>query len=240
MRTFLLFFAAMLGMLLVHEVGHYLAAVLLGIPVHGFSLGAGPLLLSFEASGYEWMLHLLPVMAAVHFPPDVAAAIPHGPGLVVVSSGIGLASLFGLVLWGILRLFRVPVRYSGPMAHARTPQPGEWSLGWFTIAARSEAQSYSAWVRVAFYGLAVAAYMAALNLLPIKGFDGYQILVEGARLWFSPDFAMPSWWGHPVAFGAMLGGALSVMPFAGSLSPPKPSEPLEREPVEEPAMLIAE
>ncbi|MBM4117384.1 RIP metalloprotease RseP [bacterium] len=45
---------------LVHELGHFLAARSAGIHVHRFSIGLGPVLLRWRGFGTEWALSLLP------------------------------------------------------------------------------------------------------------------------------------------------------------------------------------
>lgn len=45
---------------LVHELGHFLAARSVGIHVHRFSIGLGPVLLRWRGLGTEWALSLLP------------------------------------------------------------------------------------------------------------------------------------------------------------------------------------
>ncbi len=46
--------------IIVHELGHYLAARAVGIHVHRFSLGMGPILLRWNAFSTEWAISLLP------------------------------------------------------------------------------------------------------------------------------------------------------------------------------------
>lgn len=61
MITVLLAFVFTLGVvILVHELGHFLAARSVGIHVHRFSIGLGPVLLRWRGLGTEWALSLLP------------------------------------------------------------------------------------------------------------------------------------------------------------------------------------
>ena len=60
-----------LGLLVViHEAGHFLAAVGQGIRVNGFSVGFGPALLKREHNGVTYALRLLPLGGFVSFPDD--------------------------------------------------------------------------------------------------------------------------------------------------------------------------
>ncbi len=51
--------------MLIHEVGHLVAARLCGVPAPELGLGWGPKLLGFRAAGVEFKLHALPVGAYV-------------------------------------------------------------------------------------------------------------------------------------------------------------------------------
>lgn len=48
-------------LILVHELGHFLAARRIGIPVYEFSLGFGTKLLSTTRDGVQYSLRLLPL-----------------------------------------------------------------------------------------------------------------------------------------------------------------------------------
>lgn len=48
-------------LILVHEWGHFLAARKIGIPVHEFSLGFGPKLISTTRAGVEYSLRIVPI-----------------------------------------------------------------------------------------------------------------------------------------------------------------------------------
>jgi len=67
-----------LGLLLaVHELGHLVAARLLGVSVTRFSLGFGPPLLSFRLFGTEYVIAAIPIGAAA----TLHGMNPHTPGL---------------------------------------------------------------------------------------------------------------------------------------------------------------
>ncbi|HVG61061.1 MAG TPA: M50 family metallopeptidase, partial [Hyalangium sp.] len=67
-----------LGLLLtVHELGHLLAARLLGVSVPRFSVGFGPPLLSFHLFGTEYVIAAIPIGASV----TLHGMNPHTPGL---------------------------------------------------------------------------------------------------------------------------------------------------------------
>jgi len=55
---------------LIHELGHFIAARSFGISVKEFSVGVGPRLLGFTREGIEYSLRLLPLGGYVAFPPN--------------------------------------------------------------------------------------------------------------------------------------------------------------------------
>ena len=101
-----------LGLLVViHEAGHFLAAVGQGIRVNGFSVGFGPALIKHERKGVTYALRLLPLGGFVSFPdddenstipdddPDLLRNRPIRQQVLVISAGV-LANL--LLAWVIL------------------------------------------------------------------------------------------------------------------------------------------
>lgn len=95
--------------LVFHELGHALAARLLGVPIHRFTLGLGPTLLTrWSRRGTQVVLKLLPAWASAELegPDDDAPARPVWRRVVVLLAGplasaaFAYALLFGLYLAG--------------------------------------------------------------------------------------------------------------------------------------------
>ncbi|EAU74574.1 RIP metalloprotease RseP [Synechococcus sp. RS9916] len=117
-----------LGLLVViHEAGHFLAAVGQGIRVNGFSVGFGPALLKREHNGVTYALRLLPLGGFVSFPdddenstipdddPDLLRNRPIPQRILVISAGV-LANL--LLAWLVL------VGQSAFVGIPASPEPG--------------------------------------------------------------------------------------------------------------------
>ena len=117
-----------LGLLVViHEAGHFLAAVGQGIRVNGFSVGFGPALLKREHNGVTYALRLLPLGGFVSFPdddddstipeddPDLLRNRPIPQRVLVISAGV-LANL--LLAWVVL------VGQSALVGIPAAPEPG--------------------------------------------------------------------------------------------------------------------
>jgi membrane-associated protease RseP (regulator of RpoE activity) len=62
--------AILAALIVVHETGHFLAAVLQGIRVSSFSIGFGPVLLERHIRGVQFALRAIPLGGFVAFPDD--------------------------------------------------------------------------------------------------------------------------------------------------------------------------
>lgn len=108
--------AALLGALvLVHELGHFLAAKAVGVRVLRFSLGFGPRLVGWTRGGTEYVLAAVPLGGYVRLEgeePGGSAgfyACPPAGRAVILLGGSAANYLFALlVLWGVF-LHGVPV-----------------------------------------------------------------------------------------------------------------------------------
>lgn len=101
-----------LGILIfLHESGHFLAAILQGIRVNGFSIGFGPSLIKKEFKGVTYSLRALPLGGFVSFPdeetdsdiskddPDLLRNRPIHQRAFVISAGV-IVNLF--IAWIVL------------------------------------------------------------------------------------------------------------------------------------------
>jgi membrane-associated protease RseP (regulator of RpoE activity) len=84
LQASLSFVAAML----IHELGHLLAARACGVPAPELGLGWGPRLWSFRAGGVEYKLHALPVGAYVRFDVRELQRRPLSRQVLVLLAGI--------------------------------------------------------------------------------------------------------------------------------------------------------
>ncbi len=67
-------------LVLVHELGHFLAARLIGIPVHEFSLGFGHRLYSTKKNGVEYSLRMIPLGGFVRMAGEEPGDMNHPDG----------------------------------------------------------------------------------------------------------------------------------------------------------------
>jgi membrane-associated protease RseP (regulator of RpoE activity) len=103
--------AILAGLIVVHEAGHFFAAVWQGIRVSGFSVGFGPVLLERQRRGVRFALRAIPLGGYVSFPdddeasslpsddPDLLRNRPLAQRALVIAAGV-LANL--LLAWLVL------------------------------------------------------------------------------------------------------------------------------------------
>jgi len=88
--------------LVLHELGHFLAARLCGVPVKQAGLGWGPRLCGVRVSDVDCQLRALPVGAYVQMDMVVLQTRPLLQQLFVLGAGIGVNLLLAVITWGSL------------------------------------------------------------------------------------------------------------------------------------------
>jgi membrane-associated protease RseP (regulator of RpoE activity) len=97
-NVLLSFFAA----LVLHELGHYVAARVCGVPIKQAGFGWGPKLLSVRVSNVDCQLRLLPVGAYVQMDMAALQRRPLLQQLFVLGAGIGVNLVLCVLSWGTL------------------------------------------------------------------------------------------------------------------------------------------
>lgn len=97
MLTALVFLAILMTAVLVHELGHYLAARSVGVPVRAFSVGMGPVIFKRRWRGTEWRVSLLPLGGYVDLP-GMAATVGEDGRLRAADEGMARLR-FGAKAW---------------------------------------------------------------------------------------------------------------------------------------------
>ena len=92
------FFAAMV----LHELGHYVAARVCGVPVKQAGLGWGPRLFGVRMSGVDCQLRMLPVGAYIQMDMVTLQSRPLLQQLFVLGAGVGMNLALGVLTWGSL------------------------------------------------------------------------------------------------------------------------------------------
>ena len=92
------FFAAMI----LHELGHYVAARICGVPVKQAGLGWGPRLFGVKVSDVDCQLRLLPVGAYIQMDMVALQTRPLLQQLFVLGAGVGMNLALCALTWGSL------------------------------------------------------------------------------------------------------------------------------------------
>jgi membrane-associated protease RseP (regulator of RpoE activity) len=92
--------ASLAGALILHELGHFLAARACRVSVTQAGLGWGPKLFGFRVRGVDYQLRLLPVGAFIRVDMLTLQKRPLFQQLFVLLAGIGMNLLLGVIAWG--------------------------------------------------------------------------------------------------------------------------------------------
>jgi membrane-associated protease RseP (regulator of RpoE activity) len=88
--------------LVLHELGHYIAARICAVPVRRAGLGWGPKLIGVRRRDVDYQVHLLPVGAYVQMDMKALQSRPLVQQLFVLGAGIGVNLLLCVLTWGSL------------------------------------------------------------------------------------------------------------------------------------------
>jgi membrane-associated protease RseP (regulator of RpoE activity) len=88
--------------LVLHELGHYIAALVCAVPVRRAGLGWGPKLIGVRLRQVDCQVHLLPVGAYVQMDMKALQSRPLGQQLFVLGAGIGVNLVLCVLTWGSL------------------------------------------------------------------------------------------------------------------------------------------
>jgi membrane-associated protease RseP (regulator of RpoE activity) len=88
------------GALVLHEMGHFLAARACRVPVTQAGLGWGPKLFGFRINGVDYQLRLLPVGAYIRMDMSGLQRRPLFQQLFVLLAGIAVNLILAALAWG--------------------------------------------------------------------------------------------------------------------------------------------
>ena len=88
------------GALVLHELGHFLAARACGVRVTQAGFGWGPKLFSFQLNGVDYHLRLLPIGAYIRMDMSGMQRRPLFQQLFVLLAGIAVNVILGVIAWG--------------------------------------------------------------------------------------------------------------------------------------------
>jgi len=182
-------------LILVHELGHFIAAKLSGIPIERFSVGFGPKLCSFTKDRTEYRLSIFPIAGYV-LPEmkniDDFYKIPSsrrvvfalgGPAANIILAVISLAilntlttgfSFYGILLHPFVQVVSITSQFLNVLPSLFT-SPGNLSgvVGIVAIGGQFIDAGFS---RILQFAVILNINLALLNLIPIPPLDGGKIL----------------------------------------------------------------
>ena len=88
------------GALVLHEMGHFLAARACKVQVTQAGFGWGPRLFGFRVNRVDYQLHLLPLGAYIRMDMSGLQKRPLFQQLLVLLAGIGVNLILGVLAWG--------------------------------------------------------------------------------------------------------------------------------------------
>jgi regulator of sigma E protease len=95
--NFILSFA---GALVLHEMGHFLAARACQVPITEAGFGWGPKLFGFRVKGVDYQLRLLPIGAYIRMDMSALQRRPLFQQLFVLLAGIAVNLILAAIAWG--------------------------------------------------------------------------------------------------------------------------------------------
>jgi membrane-associated protease RseP (regulator of RpoE activity) len=93
---------SLLAAIVLHELGHFLAARVCSVPVKQAGLGWGPKLFGVRFSKVDCQLRLLPIGAYIQMDMLALQSRPLMQQLFVLGAGVGVNLTLGLLAWGSL------------------------------------------------------------------------------------------------------------------------------------------
>ncbi|MHC4109665.1 MAG: site-2 protease family protein [Planctomycetota bacterium] len=182
-------------LVLVHELGHLIAAKLSGIPIQQFSVGFGRKLWSFTRGGTQYRISLLPVAGYV-LPEakdlDDFYRIPSsrriifalgGPAANLIHSVICLAvlniittgfSFYGILIQPFVQLINITAQFLSALpALFASPDQLSGVVGIVAVGGQIVAAGFS---NILQFAVIININLALLNLLPLPPLDGGKIL----------------------------------------------------------------
>jgi membrane-associated protease RseP (regulator of RpoE activity) len=93
---------SLLAAIVLHELGHFVAARVCAVPVKQAGLGWGPKIYGVRLSQVDCQLRLLPIGAYIQMDMRVLQTLPLFQQLFVLGAGIGVNITLGVLAWGTL------------------------------------------------------------------------------------------------------------------------------------------
>lgn len=182
--------------ILVHEVGHFIAAKLAGIPVERLSIGFGPRVAAFTSRGTEYRLSLVPlggyVLPAVADENDFFR-YPVMKRVIFSLGGPGANILLAVILFAAVNVARDGLTLQGLILHPPVQTAAlfrEFAFSFLSVFSRPDQLSGivgmvgrgGAYIggdpmKALHFSILISLNLAIFNLLPVPALDGGKVFL---------------------------------------------------------------
>jgi regulator of sigma E protease len=171
------------AVILVHELGHFLCALLFNVPVSSFSIGFGPTVCSTSLGHTLFKIGALPLGGYIEIEPHLLAQLPYFPQLLIILGGILFNFLLSACIIGIYKIIFYKNQNTIPSLQGMSKTVAHLirnssstiigPIGIVAMIGKSlETSTHLYWFIIAL----LSFNMGLFNMVPIPFFDGGQAL----------------------------------------------------------------
>lgn len=159
--------------IVIHELGHFLACKFFGVETPLFSIGFGPPLIAYRIGTTLFQIALFPLGGFVAINEHQLDMQPYLVKVIILLAGIAINMLFAWVIFWLFRLRGINVRAMIKETTAHTKQGIMGPIGIINLISFSISLGFNYFLLI-LAGLSMSVGM--FNLLPVPFFDGGQLL----------------------------------------------------------------
>lgn len=160
--------------ILIHEMGHFIACKLFHIATPIFSIGFGPRLIGYKIGNTIFQIAAFPFGGYVAIDTAQLAAQPYAIKATVLLAGIAINFAFAYLIFSFFRLRGINVRTMMAQTAAHAPKGIMGPIGILALISYSISLSFNHFLLL-LGGLSFS--IGIFNLLPIPFFDGGQLML---------------------------------------------------------------
>lgn len=159
--------------IIIHELGHFIACKFFGIATPRFSIGFGPPIIAYKIGSTIFQIALFPLGGFVAINQQQLDLQPYAVKAIILLAGVAINVLFAWLIFWLFRLRGINVREMITDATARSSKGLMGPIGIINLISYSASLSFNHFLLV-LGGLSMSIGM--FNLLPLPFLDGGQLL----------------------------------------------------------------
>ena len=160
--------------IVIHELGHFIACKIFGIATPTFSIGFGPRLIGYKIGSTLFQIAAFPFGGYVEIATDQLDAQPFAVKAIVLLAGIAINFLFAYLIFSFFRFRHIDIRTMMEQTTKHAPQGIMGPIGIIALMSYSVSLGFNHFLLL-LAGLSFS--IGIFNLLPIPFFDGGQLLL---------------------------------------------------------------